>query len=63
MSGQRKNYKLIEKQMNEYVRPHNVYESHAPCNINLRALSNYTKENNHSNTDVTPEIVEMFKKR
>ena len=63
MSGQRKNYKMIEKQINEYVRTHNVYGSHEPCNINLRALSNHMKENNLSNTDVTPEIVEMFKKR
>ena len=63
MSGQKKNYKMIEKQINEYVRTHNVYGFHEPCNINLRALSNYMKENNLSNTDVTPEIVEMFKKR
>ncbi len=63
MSGQRKNYKMIEKQINEYVRTHNVYGPHEPCDINLRALSNYMKENNLSNTDVTPEIVEMFKKR
>ena len=36
----------IRKQINKYVRTHNVYGPHEPCNINLRALSNYMKENN-----------------
>ena len=63
MSGQSKNYKMIEKQINEYVRTHNIYGPHEPCDVNLHALGKYIEENNLSNTDVTPEIVEMFKRK
>lgn len=61
MSGQRKNYSEYEKQINEYVRTHPPYAPHEPLDVDLRALSRYIKENNLSNRDVTPEIVEMFK--
>lgn len=61
MSGQRKNYSVYEKQINEYVRTHPPYAPHEPCNIDLHALGRYMKENNISNRDVTPEIVEKFK--
>ena len=60
MSGQRKNYKLHEEQMDEYLRTHNPYASE-PCNIDLRALNQYMKDNNLSNRDVTPEIAEKFR--
>ena len=60
MSGQRKNYSLYEKQMNEYIRTHPPYAPHEPLNVDLRALSRYMTENNISNQDVTPEIVEKF---
>ena len=49
--------------MDEYLRTHNIYGSHEPCDVNLHALGKYMEENNLSNTDVTPEIVEMFKKK
>lgn len=60
MSGQRKNYNVHEEQMNEYLRTHDPYASE-PCNIDLRALNQYMKDNNLSNRDVTPEIAEKFK--
>ena len=61
MSGQRKNYREYEKQMNEYIRTHPPYAPSEPLNVDLRALSRYCKENNISNMDVTPDIVEKFK--
>lgn len=61
MSGQRKNYSEYKKQMEEYIRTHPPYGPYEPLNIDLRALSRYMKENNISNRDVTPEIVEKFK--
>ena len=61
MSGQRKNCSEYKKQMNEYLRTHNPYGPHEPCDIDLRALNNYMKENHISNTEVTPELAEMFK--
>lgn len=60
MSGQRKNYNEYERQMEEYIRTHPPYAPHEPCNIDLRGLSRYLKENNLSNRDVTPEILEKF---
>lgn len=48
MSGQRKNYSVYEKQINEYVRTHPPYAPSEPCNVDLRALSHYMKENNIS---------------
>ena len=62
MSGQRKNYNDYKKQMDEYVKTHPPYAPSEPCNIDLRALSRYVKENNISNSDITSEIVEKFKK-
>jgi len=61
MSGQRKNYKLIERQINEYVETHNIYGPHEPLNMDLRAYFRYVQENNLSSEEITPEIVEMFK--
>lgn len=61
MSGQRKNYSECEKQMNEYIRTHPPYAPSEPCNIDLRALRHYVKENDISNRDVTPELVERFR--
>ena len=63
MSGQRKSYSEHKREMEEYLRKYNIYGPHEPCDVNLRALSNFMKENNLSNTDVTPEIVEMFRKK
>ena len=62
MSGQRKNYNEYKKQMEDYVKTHPPYAPSEPCNIDLRALSRYVKENNISSNDVTSEIVEKFKK-
>jgi len=62
MSGQRKNYNEYKKQMEDYVKTHPPYAPSEPCNIDLRALSRYVKENNISSSDVTSEIVEKFKK-
>ena len=62
MSGQRKNYDDYKKQMKEYIKTHPPYAPSEPCNIDLRALSHYVKENNISSSDVTSEIVEKFKK-
>ena len=61
MSGQRKNYNEYKKQMEDYVKTHPPYAPSEPCNIDLRALSRYVKENNISSSDVTSEIVEKFK--
>ena len=61
MSGQRKNYKLIQEQINEYVETHNIYGPHESLNMDLRAYFKYVEENNLSNDDITPEMVEMFK--
>ena len=62
MSGQRKNYSVYEKQINEYVKKHPPYAPSKPCNVDLRAFSKYLKENGLTNEDITPEIVEMFTK-
>jgi len=62
MSGQRKNYNEYKKQMEDYVKTHPPYAPSEPCNIDLRALGRYVKENNISSSDVTSEIVEKFKK-
>lgn len=61
MSGQRKNCNQIEKEITEYVETHNIYGPHEPLNMDLRAYFQYVKENNLSNEEITPEIVEMFK--
>ena len=63
MSGQRKSYSEHKREMDEYLRTHNIYGPHEPSDVNLHALGKYIEENNLSNTDVTPEIVEMFRKK
>lgn len=62
MSGQRKNYKQNKVEMDEYIKTHQPYAPIKPCNVDLRALSKYVKENGLSNEDITPEIVEVFTK-
>lgn len=61
MSGQRKNYKIIEEEINDYVETHNIYGPHEPLNMDLRAYFRYVKENNLSSEEITPDIVEMFR--
>lgn len=61
MSGQRKNYKIIEEEINDYIETHNIYGPHEPLNMDLRAYFRYVKENNLSSEEITPDIVEMFR--
>ena len=63
MSGQRKNYSVHEKQTMEYVRKYPPYGPYETLDLDLRSFSQYCKEKNISNKDVTPKIVEEYKLR
>ena len=61
MSGQRKNYSVYKKQIEDHIKKHPPYALHEPCNIDLHALGRYLKEMGISNKDVTSDILEKFK--
>jgi len=61
MNGQQRTFKEKQNIVEQYIAATNPYKKHENMHFDLRAYAKFVKERNLSASDITDDILDMFR--